>query len=273
MGNKDSYSHRTGVSTFAMRTSQRTDRKLQNKISRSPKNQIKQYLHPTPQKNPLMKKIRIAVAEDQEMFRSGLVSLLRRIKGVEVVIEAVNGKDLITKMRGASVDLVFLDYRMPELNGIETAKIIREGSSETRIIMLSSYNDEEIIMHAFANGANGYLTKDDSEAEMTLAIESVMRDGYYFNERTSKLLIVNMTLQDKVSPKFSSGAGEIKFSVQEISVIKLLAKENSTSEIAKMMVKSERTIDSYRASIMKKTGTKNLAGIVMYGVKYGIIDV
>ena len=220
-----------------------------------------------------MKKIRIAVAEDQEMFRSGLVSMLRGIKGVEVVIEAANGKELIAKMRGVGVDLVFLDYRMPELNGIATAKIIREGSTETRIIMLSSYDDEEIIMHAFANGANGYLTKDDSEAEMTLAIESVMRDGYYFNERTSKLLIINMTLQDKVSPKFNLEAGEIQFSIHEISVIRLLAKENSTIEIAKMMLKSERTIDAYRASIMKKTGAKNLAGIIMYGVKYGIIDV
>lgn len=219
-----------------------------------------------------MKNIKIAVAEDNSMFRAGLVGMLNRIEGVQVVVEAANGKELIAKIRGTHIDVVFLDYRMPELNGIATAKILRDKDAEIKILMLSSYDDEELIKYAFASGANGYLTKDDEPEEIELAIESVMSIGCYFNDRTSKLIIVNMTLEEKVSLKFSPNAGDIMFSENEISVMRLLACEHSTSEISKLMKKSDRTIDSYRASIMKKTGTKNLAGIIMYGVSYGIID-
>lgn len=220
-----------------------------------------------------MKTIKVAVAEDQAMFRTGLVKMLNSIDGVQVVIEAETGKELIAKMRGHHIDVVFLDYRMPELNGIATAKIIREKNSEIRILMLSSYNDAEIIVHSFANGANGFLSKDDDPSEIELAIESVMSIGTYFNDRTSKSFIVNMTLQNTQFPKFNSELGDIQFSPQEISVIRFLAMEYSTSEIAETMQKSDRTIDAYRASILKKTGAKNVAGIVIYGVKSGIIEI
>ncbi len=82
-----------------------------------------------------------------------------------------------------------------------------------------------------------------------------------------------MTAQNKITPRFDFGSAEVKLSAEEIMVIRLLAKELSTREIAGIMLKSERTVDAYRAKIMKKTGTKNLAGIIMYGVKYGIIEV
>lgn len=220
-----------------------------------------------------MKNIKIAVAEDQVIYRSGLVSMLNDISGLRVVVEAADGKELIAKMRGEAVDVVLLDYRMPELNGIETARIIRDKNPETRILMLSSYDEEELVMYAFASGAHGYLCKDDDPDEIELAIESVMSTGYYFNDRTSKLLIINMTLEKKVSPKFSHPTGKIEFSQHEIATMRLLANEHSTSDIAKIMGKSERTVDSYRAMILKKTGTKNLAGIIMYGVSAGIIEV
>jgi len=219
-----------------------------------------------------MKKIKIAVADDQTMFRDGLVKMLNEIEGVAVVVEAYDGKELITKLKTTPVNIVFMDYRMPLMNGIQATKVIREKWTETKIIMLSMYDEEEFIISAIENGANGYLTKDDESEEITKAIESVMATGYYLNDRTSKSLITNMVRQGKVTPKFEFQADKIKFNQFEIQVMCLLAKEYSTKEIGEIMAKSVRTIDGYRSEIMEKTGAKNSVGIVMYGLKYGFIE-
>jgi len=220
-----------------------------------------------------MNMIKIAVADDQTMFRSGLVKMLNEIENVEVLIEAADGKDLISKMKNTKVDIVFLDYRMPEMNGITAAKIISEKYPNVRILMLSMYDEEEFVISAIENGANGYLTKNDDPDEIAKAIQSVMNTKYYINDRTSKLLISNLVMQGKVTPKFSFESEEIKFSPPEIMVMRLIAKEYNTKEIAEIMAKAERTIDGYRSDIMEKTGAKNSVGIVMYAVKYGIIVV
>src|SRR5687767_14206504 len=148
----------------------------------------------------MKKPIRIAVAEDQVMFRSGLISMLNDLPNVQVFIEAASGKELLAKMRETEVDVVFLDYRMSELNGIETAKVIREKYPDVRMLMLSMYDDPEFIISALENGVSGYLTKDDEPEEISLAIVSVLNTGYYLNDRTSKVLIGNLVNEGKVSP-------------------------------------------------------------------------
>jgi len=219
-----------------------------------------------------MKKIRIAVADDQTLFRVGFVNMLNAIENLEVIIEAGDGKELISKLRKDKVDLIFMDYRMPILNGIEATKIIRDRSEEPRILMLSMYDEEEFIVSAMESGANGYLTKDDEPDEIIKAISSVLSTKYYLNDRTSKLLITNLVLKGKVTPKFDLGEEDIKFSQQEIQVMKLIAREYNTKEIGEIMAKSDRTVEGYRAEIMEKTGAKNSVGIVMYGVKHKFIE-
>src|SRR5688572_29529825 len=136
--------------------------------------------------------LRIAVADDQKMFRTGLINLLNNIENVHVVVEAADGKELIKSLQTTAVDVAFVDYRMPELNGISTAKIIRDKFPTVRVIILSMYDDEELIIKAIENGANGYLVKDDEPEEIKRAIDSVMSIGYYANDRTSKILITKL---------------------------------------------------------------------------------
>jgi len=217
----------------------------------------------------MAKKIKIAVADDQTMFRSGLVSLLNDIDNVIVEIEAVDGEDLLEQMKEKKVDIVFLDYRMPNMNGLAAAKIIRETYPYLHILMLSMYHESEFIIKAIENGANGYLTKDDEPDEIKCAIDSVLNTGYYVNDRVSKLLVGHMMMQGKIFPKFKTEGTDL--TIHEIEVIQLIAKELSSKEIADRLNKSERTIEGYRASIMEKTNAKNLVGIVMYGIKVGII--
>ncbi|MBI3133489.1 MAG: response regulator transcription factor [Bacteroidetes bacterium] len=221
----------------------------------------------------MKKPIKIAVAEDQVMFRSGLVSMLNDLPNVQVFIEVGTGNELLAKMRTIPVDVIFLDYRMPDLNGVETAKIIRTQYPEVRMLMLSMYDDPEFIISALENGVCGYLTKDDEPEEISLAIVSVLNTGYYLNDRTSKILIGNLVNEGKVNPSFPEASPEVKFTEIEISVMTLIAQELSNKEIASKLSKAERTIEGYRTDIMEKTGARNSVGIVMYGIKKGIIQV
>lgn len=220
----------------------------------------------------MKKPIKIAIAEDQVMFRSGLVSMLNDLPNVQVFLEAGSGTELLSKMQQTEVDVVFLDYRMPDMNGIEAAKIIREKYPETRMLMLSMYDDPEFIISAIENGVSGYLTKDDEPEEISLAIVSVLNTGYYLNDRTSKVLIGNLVNEGKVNPKFPEEAPQVKFTDTEIRVMTLIAKEYSNKEIAAELSKAERTIEGYRTDIMEKTGARNSVGIVMYALKKGIIS-
>jgi len=217
-------------------------------------------------------KIKVAVADDQKLFRNGLVLILQGLEILDIVIEAENGKDLIMQLDGQPVDLVFVDYRMPEMNGMTATKTIRKKYPATKILMLSSYHDEEFIVSAIEHGANGYLTKDDDVEEIHRAIYSVLSIGYYANDKTSKLLINKLMTSGAMNPEFPETAKEINFTEIEIVVMRLMAKEYSTKEIAQKMVKSERTIDSHRTKIMEKTGAKNGIGIIMFAIKEKIIE-
>lgn len=218
-----------------------------------------------------MKKIRIAVADDQPIYRNGLVSLLNSMPDFKVVLEAGSGIELIKGLKTIRANVAIIDYRMPELNGINTVKIIREKNHELRILMLSMYDDEEFVENALKNGVNGYLSKDDEPDEIKLAIESLMNTGYYVNDRTKKVMIKKLMVMGQLRPEFILDQND-DFSENEIEVMRLIAQERSNKEIADIMNKAERTIEGYRRMILEKTGAKNSIGIVMYGIKNGLID-
>jgi len=217
----------------------------------------------------MKRKITIGVAEDQKIYRDGLVNMLNGMKNCKVTIEAENGLEMLMKMKGNVPDLVFLDYRMPELNGIDVARKIREKYDAVKILLLSYYDNQEFVVRAVECGANGYLSKDDEPEEIINAIESVIDTGYYMNDRTSKCLIGELVRQGKVVPSFD---GAVEFSRVELQIIKYICQERSASEIGLMLYRSKRTIDGYRAGIMKKIGAKNVVGIVMYAAKHKLVD-
>jgi DNA-binding NarL/FixJ family response regulator len=217
------------------------------------------------------KTVQIGIAEDQTLFRQGLVGILNGLDNVKVVLEAENGQDFMDKMKKSKVDIAFLDYKMPILNGAKTAKMISELYPKVKILFISMYNEEEFIISAIENGANGYITKDESVDEIELAIESLMSTGYYMNDGTSKLLLGNLLSNGTLSPKFRN-SGDV-LSELEILVMKLICQEYSTREIAEMIFRGVRTVEGIRSNILKKTGAKNSNGIVMYAVKKGIVDI
>ena len=218
-----------------------------------------------------MSKYKIAIAEDRSIFRNGLVKLLNSREDMETVIEAENGKDLLHKMVDIIPDLIFMDFQMPEMNGLEATKQVFAKYPNTRVLMLSNYDDEEIVVKTIEAGASGYITKEEDIEEIFKAIESVQNTGYYLNDRTSKYLVGKLVEQGKIQPVFSHSLNPHGLSDIEIEVIKLMGKELTTKEIANKLFRGLRTIEGYKSSIMQKTGAKNACGVIMFGVKSGII--
>lgn len=215
--------------------------------------------------------VKIGIAEDQTMFRHGMIQLLNGLDNVEVVMDAENGKEFLSKMKDTPIDIAFLDYKMPIMNGIKTAKIISAKYPKVKILFISMYDEEEFIISAIESGANGYITKDEDIDEIELAIESLMSTGYYMNDGTSRLLVGNLLGNGKLSPTFHKN--DKKLSSLEMLVIKLICKEYNTKEIAQMIHKGVRTVEGIRSNILKKTGAKNSNGIVMFAIKKGFVDI
>lgn len=217
-----------------------------------------------------MNEIKVAIADDQAIFRQGLVNLVGGFDRVKVLFSAENGKELLEQLPYNKPDLVLLDFRMPELNGLDTAKIIRDQFSGVRVLILSMYDDQEFVETAIENGAHGYLSKDDAPEEIAKAIYSTMETGYYLNDRTSKMLIGKMINQGMMKPVFHAPAAD--FTKIELEILDLICSELTTQEIADKLCKSKRTIESSRTLMMQKIGARNVVGLVMYAVKNKLVS-
>lgn len=215
--------------------------------------------------------IQIGVAEDQKMFRKGLIMLLNSFDGIEVIYEGENGKELIDQINDDPPNVVILDYSMPVMGGIETSSYLREKFPEIKIILLSMYDDEEFIEKAIESGANGYLSKDDDLSELDSAIKGVLSNHYYLNDRLSKLFINGLMNKGKINPKFVEKP--VEFNEVELSILELISKEFTTQEIADEVHKSIRTIEKYRTRMMEKVGAQNSIGLIMYAIKHKLITI
>ncbi|AEA43227.1 response regulator transcription factor [Fluviicola taffensis] len=215
--------------------------------------------------------IRIAIAEDQSIFRNGLVKLLNDINGFEVVVAVENGLLLIESLRTTQVDLALIDFRMPVMNGIEATKEIREFFPDVKVLLLSMYDDAEFVELAIENGANGYLSKDDEAEEIQMAIRSAVETGYYLSDRTSKMFIAKMVHTGKIQPSFNENS-MVLFNSNELTILEMICDEMTTQEISDKLFKSKRTIESARTSMMNKVGARNVVGLVMFAIQNGVLQ-
>lgn len=216
--------------------------------------------------------IKLAVADDQKLFLRGLKFILNTFENIDIVIEAENGRDLIDKIENTFPDVVLLDIKMPVLDGIETAQILKARYPDIKLIFLSMYNDDRLISHVMEIGANGYLIKDEEPEELLRAIENVYYKGFYFNEYISKALLTNLRSKKPFSGTKNLDSKPIIFTRRELEILQLICEENTTSEIAKMLFISIRTVEGHRKNMLEKANVKNVAGLVVYAIQHEIVD-
>jgi len=211
-----------------------------------------------------MKKIKVAVVDDQLLFRRGLISLLKEFEELDVVIEAENGKELVEALKRRKPNIVLLDIEMPVMDGIQTTEYLHKHFPDIRILILTMHDDDEFVIHLIDKGARGFLLKNHSIEIVTDAIHAIMDNGYYFNDRVSKMMIKGLVRSKKIKPSFNSVNN---LSEREIEIIQLICEEFTNKEISDRLCISARTVDNHRDSIMEKTGARNTAGIVMFAIK------
>jgi two-component system, NarL family, response regulator DegU len=219
-------------------------------------------------------KIKLGIADDHILFRKGLLSILKEADDIEVVLEAGNGQELIDMLKkGLRPQVLLLDIKMPVMDGIKAAKHIRSHYPEVKIITLTMFDEDKFITHLLELDVNGYLLKDSDPSEVQQAIRIVANDGKYFGSQAvavmHKQLIASSQREKKRGQKLS---GSETFSPRELEVLKMICREHTTSEIAEMLCLSARTIDGYRNRLMRKTKTKNSAGMVAYALENLLID-
>lgn len=208
------------------------------------------------------------IADDHKIFRQGLRIALADDHQLKCAGEAGNGRELLETLESRQADVILLDLKMPEMDGIEALKLLRERHPALKVIVLTMFEEEHFILHTMEAGANGYLLKDAEPQEIKLAIHSVYDNEYYFNDLVNTTLLRKVVQQKKDPPRFKA---KITLNERETEVLQLICQELTATEIGKKVFLSPRTIEGIRATLLEKIGVRNTAGLVMYAVKNGIV--
>lgn len=212
--------------------------------------------------------IRIALADDQVLFRRGMALLLRDMDDVQVAFECSNGKELLIAMRDNPVDIVLLDVEMPVMGGLEAMHHLNAEHPGVKVVMLSMHEGDEHIVQAMELGANAYVVKTAEPQEIEDTIRGVDVNGYHFNDRVSKVMLHGLIQRKKVKPIYKDDIDPL--TERELEVLIAICQELTTTEIAGQLFLSPRTVEGHRNKILLKTGARNTAGLVVYALTKGI---
>ena len=212
--------------------------------------------------------IKVAIADDHALFRTGVKTSLSSRKDIQMIAEAENGMQLMNLLKHIKPDVVLLDIHMPIMDGYTTLPEIKKLYPEIKVIMLSMNNDPSIITKMMEVGANSYLTKDSVSETIYQAIRTCYEQEFFFNDLTNKALLNGLRMK---KPQ-EAPVQEVHLTDKEITILKLMCEEKSTKEIADIVDLSPRTVEAIRDKLKTKTGVKSMAGLVMYAVKAGIVE-
>jgi len=213
-----------------------------------------------------MNPIRVLLADDHSLFRAGVQALLSNIEGVEVVGEADSGRKAIEMVRARTPDVVLMDIAMPEMNGLETTTRVTKEFPGVRVIMLSMHAGEEYVMQALRAGASGYLLKDAATSELELAVRAVARGETYLTPTISKRVI------DDYLMRTTGSQGPVdQLTKRQREILQLIAKGYTSKEMAQMLSLSPKTIETHRTQLMKQLDIHDVAGLVRYAIRVGLV--
>jgi len=216
-----------------------------------------------------MKKLRILLADDHVVVRTGLRALLERQPDLEVVGESENGRETVELAASLGPDVVVMDVAMPVLNGIEATKMILTQRPATAVVILSMHADESYVMRALKAGARGYLLKDSAAADLISAIQAVSQNKSFFSPKVSRILA-----EDYVRVLKQKGAVDSYdlLTSREREILQLLAEGRANKEAATALNISPYTVETHRRHILEKLNLHNPAELILYAVRKGIIS-
>jgi len=213
-------------------------------------------------------RVRIVLADDHIVMRSGLRLLLERQPNLEVVGEAADGRQAVALSESAHPDVVIMDIAMPNLNGIEAARQIVNHNPRTAIAILSMHSDESYVIRALKAGARAYLLKDSAEADLLAAVRALTEGKSFFSPAISRILV-----EDYMRQLESRGAEDTYelLTNREREILQLLAEGKTNKEVANMLNLSLYTVETHRTHILQKLNLHSVPELILYAVRKGII--
>jgi DNA-binding NarL/FixJ family response regulator len=217
-----------------------------------------------------MKPLRILIADDHDLLRRGVKTLLQTHAGWEVCGEAKTGREAVTKAEALQPDIVIMDIGMPDLNGVEAARRIRKASANTEILILSMHYSDQLIREIVDAGIRGYIVKSDSDRDLIIAVETLAKHKPFFTPFATEVILGSFNtggpvreIPDLVSERLTS---------REREIVQLLAEGKSSKEVASSLGISVKTAETHRANIMRKLELHSVSELVRYAVRNQIIE-
>jgi DNA-binding NarL/FixJ family response regulator len=207
---------------------------------------------------------RILIADDHDVVRSGLRSILEAREGWEIVAEASNGMEAIKRALETKPDVAVIDYSLPLLNGVEATRQILKREPQTEVLIFTMHDEEVLIKNVLEAGARGYLLKTDAKRHLIAAVEALSEHKPFFTARVSQTLLSSFLGKE--------GASDHLLSPREQSIIKLIAEGHGNKEIANVLSISLKTVESHRASALRKLRLSSTADLVRYAIRNKLVE-
>ena len=217
-----------------------------------------------------MEKINIVLADDHVLVRNGIKAMLESDTQIDVIGEAGNGKEALETAKQLKPDILVLDIRMPEMNGLEAAARLRDVAPKTKAVILSMHDSEEYVLQALDAGAYGYLLKDTDKAEFLKALKQIHGGNKYFSGAVSNVL-ANRLLNNKTFVTKTPAEDPYSLTRREKEILRMIIDGKHNKDIADSLDKSVRTIETHRFNIMKKMGVTNAIDMVNKAVKENLV--
>ena len=216
--------------------------------------------------------VKVILADDHQMFREGLRSLMERQTDIEIIAEAADGRSIVKLLQEVSPDVIIMDVSMPGLNGIEATRQIKATYTDVKVIALSMHSSRRYVIEMLKAGASGYLLKDCAVSELCEAIRIVAAGQVYLNPRIGTL-VINDYLQRLSETPVAEPADSSVLSAREREVLQLLTEGKRTKEIASILHVSVKTVERHRQNITGKLNINSIAELTKYAIQEGITSV
>jgi DNA-binding NarL/FixJ family response regulator len=208
--------------------------------------------------------VRILLVDDHDVVRRGLKALLQGHSGWEICGEAATGRDAVDLAEEMQPEIAVVDLMMPDLNGLETTRLIRRASERTEVLIFTMHYNESLVHDALEAGARGYLLKSDTEKHIVTAIETLLRHQPYFSAQVSEAVLEGFLRSGR---RNADAAAAPRLTPREREVIQLLAEGDRNKRIAQKLGISVKTVETHRTTLMRKIGVKSIVDLVRYAVR------
>ncbi|WP_099157417.1 response regulator transcription factor [Virgibacillus ndiopensis] len=212
--------------------------------------------------------LRVLLVEDQAIVRQGLKVILEQDNGISVIHEAENGQEALDILEKQVIDFVMMDVRMPVMNGIEATRKIKGRWPDVKILILTTFNDDEYAVQALQEGANGFLLKTSESGKLIEAVYSCMKGGLTIHEEVAAKVMPRLLQRSKNSSRM-----DVEFTERELAITKLVGEGMTNKEIAEKLYLSIGTVKNHITQILQKTGLRDRTQLAIYAVKHDISDV